>query len=93
MNWHTCCGTEFGLDDEFRSHSLLREDWMNRGVPWFFGIVPPDWSGWRQLAKANVLLPYQSEIVFAGAVRPPTTINAGMDQWEAILDVPYPVAA
>lgn len=30
------CGTEFGNDDEFKSHEELRQDWEDAGKPFFY---------------------------------------------------------
>ena len=50
-----CCGTEFGYDDRVLSHSRLREQWIQRGCPWFDpGEAKPDgWNPWIQLINAG----------------------------------------
>jgi hypothetical protein len=54
-----CCGTEFGNDDEFRSHAELREEWIRNGCAWFFQQPPAGWSASAQLARgiASAVLP------------------------------------
>jgi len=39
-----CCGTEFGNDDEIRTHEELRRAWVDAGTPWFFGDPPAGWN-------------------------------------------------
>jgi hypothetical protein len=43
-----CCGTEFGTDDEMRSHSELRTEWLALGAKWFYGQPPTGWNPWKQ---------------------------------------------
>ena len=43
-----CCGTEFGYDDEFRSHDELRTEWIALGAKWFYGTPPANWNPWKQ---------------------------------------------
>ena len=43
-----CCGTEFGSDDEERSHGELRTEWIALGAKWFFGNPPLGWNPWKQ---------------------------------------------
>jgi hypothetical protein len=62
-----CCGTEFENDDEFRTHTELRNYWIARGARWFFHTPPFLWNPWEQLARANVELPYHVGVSFAGA--------------------------
>ncbi len=65
-----CCGTEFGSDDEVRSHAELRDHWISNGAPWFFGYPKVGWNPWRQLFEANVanVAPYQVIPTFEGGV-------------------------
>ena len=46
-----CCGTEFALDDEQKTHAQLRDEWIARGMPWFSTYTPPPtrWSPADQL--------------------------------------------
>lgn len=44
-----CCGTEFGNDDEIKSHHQLRVAWVTAGSPWFYGIPPMNWDPHIQL--------------------------------------------
>jgi hypothetical protein len=53
-----CCGTEFGNDDEMRTHADLRREWINNGAHWFFNNPPRNWNQWGQLEAAG----YASEI-------------------------------
>jgi hypothetical protein len=62
-----CCGTEFGNDDELRSYAELRADWIARGARWFYEPAPALWNPWRQLALANVRLPYASLVQHGGS--------------------------
>ncbi len=48
-----CCGTEFGNDDQFKTHEQLRSAWIARGAPWFFRRPPEYWNPWVQLIEAN----------------------------------------
>jgi hypothetical protein len=48
-----CCGTEFGNDDEFRSHAELREDWIENGCKWFFNQPPAGWNPSAQLSRGT----------------------------------------
>ena len=65
-----CCGTEFGVDDELRSHEQLRNQWINHGAPWFFRVPPVGWNPWMQLIKANFgNLPYDASVTYFGHVR------------------------
>lgn len=52
-----CCGVEYGLDDAFDSHELLRDEWLAVGAPWFSRVVPYDrpanWDAWEQLDLAG----------------------------------------
>ena len=59
-----CCGTEFGNDDEFVSHRVLRERWISRGTPWFFRQAPPGWNPWFQLMWGNVMqaVPFRAAV-------------------------------
>jgi hypothetical protein len=45
----SCCGTEFGNDDQLQTHDQLREQWIRRGALWFFREPPANWDPWRQL--------------------------------------------
>jgi predicted amidophosphoribosyltransferase len=46
-----CCATEFGNDDAFSSHAELRQDWILKGMKWWFGEAPHDWNPQDQLAR------------------------------------------
>jgi hypothetical protein len=41
-----CCGTQFGYDDATMPHSVLREKWVAKGMPWHSRVIPPplDWD-------------------------------------------------
>ncbi|MEO8869949.1 MAG: hypothetical protein ABI357_03865 [Granulicella sp.] len=58
-----CCGTEFGSDDETRTHAQLREFWISSGAKWFFREPPPLWNPWQQLSDAGVVLPYAGGMI------------------------------
>jgi len=55
-----CCGTEFGNDDQERTHEQLRQFWISTGAKWFFREPPPLWNPWLQLSLAGARLPYSS---------------------------------
>jgi hypothetical protein len=63
-----CCGTEFGSDDELRTHAQLRTEWVARGARWFFRNPPIMWNPWQQLANANAPLPYVTNIMYSGPI-------------------------
>jgi predicted RNA-binding Zn-ribbon protein involved in translation (DUF1610 family) len=50
------CGTEFGYDDSTRSHTELRQAWVNSGFPWRSQAVSPpsDWNAQEQLRNLLV---------------------------------------
>lgn len=62
-----CCGTEFGSDDEVRTHSELRSLWIAKGAKWFFRQPPFLWNPWVQLSKSWVKLPFQAYAFTGGA--------------------------
>lgn len=43
------CGTEFGSDDAYATHDILRARWVQNGAPWFFGQPPIAWNPYMQL--------------------------------------------
>jgi hypothetical protein len=47
------CGTEFGYDDIRTRHSVLREKWIAKGMPWHSRATPapPDWDPVEQLRQ------------------------------------------
>ena len=62
-----CCGTEFGNDDDGRTHEELRSDWIANGTPWFFRSAPVGWNPWSQLLGAYVgALPYDGAVTYYG---------------------------
>lgn len=63
-----CCGTEFGNDDDNRSHEELRTEWLRSGAPWFFGEPPIGWNPWRQ-TQVIAISPLRNpsyKVTFAG---------------------------
>jgi hypothetical protein len=46
-----CCGTEFGNDDQDKTHEQLRIEWIASGAKWFYGDPPPDWNVLAQLTE------------------------------------------
>ena len=46
-----CCGTEFELDDAFKTHAELREIWLGQGAPWWSqdDTPPANWDPHSQL--------------------------------------------
>ena len=53
-----CCGTEFGLHDEFKTHEQLRAEWIRNGMTWFSHNEQPPagWSATRQLGVLSETL-------------------------------------
>jgi hypothetical protein len=51
-----CCGTEFGLDDQEKSHDELRQDWIViNHCRWFSNYTaPPD--GWDPAHQLGALI-------------------------------------
>lgn len=52
----SCCGTEFGYDDDLGvTYRQLRELWISRGMPWFSPAARPPmiWNPVRQLVEAE----------------------------------------
>jgi len=45
------CGTEFGYDDANVSVAILRQNWIEKGMPWFSQNTPKpmDWDPFDQL--------------------------------------------
>ena len=50
-----CCGTEFGFDDQRKSHAQLRAEWLTRGGKWYDESTPPPrkWNPYVQLFHAG----------------------------------------
>ena len=50
------CGTQFGYDDYLRSHSELRQEWLDNDAKWFLvGYEPYGWNAYSQLENAGLL--------------------------------------
>ena len=51
-----CCGTEFGYDDNNRSHDELRQAWLRDGARWFSEYTGPPrgWNPYGQLLRAGM---------------------------------------
>ncbi len=51
------CGTEFGYHDSNKTKAELREEWINRGLPWSSRAIerPAGWNGLRQLQSAGLV--------------------------------------
>ena len=49
FNICSCCGTEFENDDFYIGHAQLRQEWKEKGCPWFFEKAPAGWSAEKQL--------------------------------------------
>lgn len=49
------CGTEFEVDDRYRSHADLKRDWLSIGAPWFSSLeLPPgNWQEHRAALLAH----------------------------------------
>jgi hypothetical protein len=60
-----CCGTEFGNDDEARTHAQLRTLWIHNGARWFFREPPPNWNPWYQLIAGDLAedIPFRAVVV------------------------------
>ncbi len=50
-----CCGTEFGVDDDYHSPQELRATWIENDFPFFSDLTQPpkNWSPYRQLIIAG----------------------------------------
>lgn len=50
-----CCGTEFGYEDSGRTHTELRQIWLNAGARWWSlsDKRPKGWNPYVQLADAG----------------------------------------
>jgi hypothetical protein len=70
----SCCGTEFGNDDAFLSHSQLRQQWLDHGAPWFFRQPPLGWNPYLQLMRAK--LPYVKPRVVIQALNTQHVVEA-----------------
>lgn len=47
-----CCGTEFEVDDDEKSHEQLRSEWIAGGCKWWSDAIPPhQWDPQYQLEK------------------------------------------
>lgn len=48
------CGTEFEIDDRYKSVGQLRAEWVRAGAPWFSSLVKPpaQWLDYRSLLLA-----------------------------------------
>lgn len=55
-----CCGTEFGYDDNRKSHAELRRQWIMGGAHWFDGVPPVNWDPNMQLYRAGKGFEYAS---------------------------------
>jgi hypothetical protein len=86
-----CCGTEFGVDDELRNYTQLRQYWISTGAKWFFNEAPPTWNPWFQLSIAGVALPYVSTVMVGGPTPNPNFVLYGASPRElAVSSNPYP---
>ncbi len=48
------CGTQFGYDDYLRSHTALRQQWLDNDAKWFLvGVEPFGWNPYRQMRNAG----------------------------------------
>lgn len=54
-----CCGTEFALDDDTKSHKQLMGEWILNDTPWFSDDTPKPWgwSAFAQLSAAGLIGP------------------------------------
>src|SRR5229473_8396907 len=50
-----CCGTQFGYSDSGRSHTELRDVWINSGTSWHSQVYrqPRGWNPWLQLLASG----------------------------------------
>ena len=53
-----CCGTEFGFDDRVLNYAQLRDEWLNKGCPWFDPdeLKPVSWNAYGQLLTAGFVV-------------------------------------
>jgi hypothetical protein len=65
----SCCGTEFGYHDLRLTHAELRQQWRDRGAPWFSTrLLPP--VGWNPTKQLNGHLLRGTEILSSVPVFP-----------------------
>ena len=52
------CGTEFEVDDRYRSHADLRRAWIASGAQWYsrWEQPPSNWERIREAMRASVLV-------------------------------------
>ena len=80
----SCCGTEFGYDNDLGvTYRQLRERWINQGMLWFSPVVerPAFWNPVRQLVQAD----YDFDMP-EGAVATTTTTAYYSASWIALGD-------
>jgi hypothetical protein len=72
------CGTEFEIDDRYRSHDELRQQWMRAGAHWFSSVVrpPAQWEKVREQLLATYH-PFVSDTAKAETV--------DLQGWETVL--------
>ena len=54
-----CCGTEFGYDDNRKTHTELHQEWVTSGARWFDGLPPVGWDPNMQLYAAGKGFEYE----------------------------------
>jgi hypothetical protein len=69
------CGTEFGYDDNRKSHADLRAAWIENGLSWFDQPAPIGWSGIDQLRRAGYSFAHPSWMVQAVVNFPARTVK------------------
>jgi hypothetical protein len=89
----SCCGFEFGFDDDagasghttsFEDH---REDWLERGAPWFSPTRrPPGWDVDEQLAAAGFVPTRLDRLGSMVAAALAELLDAGGDDRDLLLD-------
>lgn len=77
------CGTEFEVDDRYRSHLELRAAWLEAGAPWFSKRVPAP-HGWEK---------YRQQLLVEHQVRQQPEDIAGTDDIAADPVFIYPLQA
>lgn len=49
------CGTEFEVDDRYRSFNQIRQDWIDNGAPWFSARMAPP-PNWDSITKPRIVV-------------------------------------
>lgn len=53
------CYTEFGFDDEMKRLGVLRQEWIDAGMPWRGIAVQPEPADWNPTLQVQRLLGFE----------------------------------